>query len=990
MKLTKKLITLFLVVVMLVTMFPATVTFAAPAVTEKTIQTKIEKLVSDLGLGETGASIRWYFNKNIRDNNSTTTLKNGINNYIKTGDISYIKAHLNEYSPCNGRYANGNNTHLNEKIVSGKSGCTSNIFSGSAQCWGFARYIEYYLFGSVDNDGLGNFTEFKLASGSDLKPGDHIRKKGHSFIYYGTNSSGQLLCIQANGYSSSKPCGLNYGRVWYDDYSYYTTSNVVGATIWRYNNITKCEHKEVTFKSDYNVPCKVCGENLAYPAETPMGAYMDVIDVNKDSKSAPSHVTPYGDAKIGIRYNKGDTVYVVASVQNGFKNTWYKLTDGSWLSGSYLGSHKHKKTKGFCTYCTDGLDIVQLNNFKISAKKSSYPVHFAPYGASPKYNRSGTATVTGKVVNGYKKVWYRLSDGGWVFQDYYLNPQMQTGIVNISGDTLALNNKAAASTTSGTKMIAELSSGTTLTIYPGENVGKWYSVRAGNRVGYAYSNWIKITDATKSVEVYPSDPEPGLSASDVEDFLTPSTPAPTPTPSASVSVLYPTEGAYVNKFSVSETNAVVVANIKKSSGSKVTACGLLLYDANGGLIKDHKENVSNVGASNTNFHTWYDINTELGITLKGGTTYKYRFYTVVDGTTYYGDTYSFTTKNPVNTVKATVLYPTEEAYLNKFSVSETNAVVVANVKKNSGSNVTVCGLLLYDANGGLIKDYRESVSNVGASNTNFHTWYDINTELGITLKGGTTYKYRFYTVVDGATYYGDTYSFTTLVPKDVPQQEIKEEIKEEIKQETEEKSEDVYYNLIFNPNGGKCDVSHNAVKFDTLIGKMPVPTRSGYTFTGWYSAAEGGNLIHENMRYNAPFDVTVYAHWEKNGGTIKLWIDNPKFEVNGKKNNIDNEGTVPLIRGGRTLVPIRAIAEAMGGTVGWDAENRAVTVTVGEQNIRMVVYMPFARVNGEAKVLDVPSEIIGGRTMVPIRFVAENLNAEVSWDDKERCITIKY
>ena len=48
------------------------------------------------------------------------------------------------------------------------------------------------------------------------------------------------------------------------------------------------------------------------------------------------------------------------------------------------------------------------------------------------------------------------------------------------------------------------------------------------------------------------------------------------------------------------------------------------------------------------------------------------------------------------------------------------------------------------------------------------------------------------------------------------------------------------------------------------------------------------------------------------------------------------------------------------------------------------------KLNGHTLNFDVPPQVINGRTMVPIRFVAENLNAEVSWDDKDRCITIKY
>ncbi len=992
MKITKKLFAFIFAVIMFVSVVSVITVSAAdaPPVAKSLIKERLEKLRDDLKLVEGSNKMvdEWYWNAHIR---STDTLKQGIDNYIKYNDISYIKAHLTN-DRCAG-YSKDKTHSYTEKVAGGKYGygCDSNWISSNEQkqCYGFATYIEYYLFGAMYPDNTEYFTKFTLKSAKDLQIGDHVRINGHSFIYYGLNSADEIICIQANGWSKN-PCGLNFGRV-YGTSDYLDTTSVVGATIYRYKNVTDCAHDKVTFVSDSSVPCVNCGYNFAYPVVSGSGAYMDVVAVNS-TDTAPAHVTPYGAATIkdNERYKKGDTVYVVGSATNGFKHLWYKLSNGNWISGEYLGAHKHTKVNGYCTRCTDKLNIVELNNFTVAAKASgSFPVHFAPYGASPKFYRSGSVKVSGKVINGYNNVWYRLSDGGWVFVNY-LNPAKQSGLVKISGDTLAVNSKAASSGTSGSKMIAELSNNSAITIYPGENVGKWYSIRYKNTIGYAHSNWITVTDTTRAVEAYPGNEEPGLSASDLADLIVPSPSAPAPSGSAA-SVLYPTDATYLNKISVSETNAVVVANVRKNSGSRVTVCGLLLYDANGNLIKDHRENISNVGASNTNFHTWYDINAELGITLSAGTTYKYRFYTVVDGTTYYGETYSFTTKPSSNTPKAYVLYPTDATYLNKISVSETNAVVVANVRKNSGTKVTVCGLLLYDANGNLIKDHKENISNVSAANTNFHTWYDINGELGITLTAGTTYKYRFYTVVDGATYYGETYSFTTTPGKEPVKEEPETEPKEEPEQEQEqEEAKDVYYNLIFDSNGGTCNVSYKSIKFDTLIGEMPVPTRKGYTFTGWYGAAEGGNLIHENMRYNAPFDVTVYAHWEKETYTVNMWIGDSEFEVNGKKAAIDAEGTAPIIRGGRTLVPIRAIVEAMGGTVEWDGSKNSVTMTLGEHTVRVIVYMPYAEVDGKYKALDVAPEIIGGRTMVPVRFVSENLGADVKWDPDENRVTITY
>lgn len=105
-----------------------------------------------------------------------------------------------------------------------------------------------------------------------------------------------------------------------------------------------------------------------------------------------------------------------------------------------------------------------------------------------------------------------------------------------------------------------------------------------------------------------------------------------------------TDPEYTAKEKVEETNAVVVSRIEKTAGSVVAASGITLRDADGSAIKDHRERVTNVSASTTVFHTWYDIQKELGVTLKPGTTYIYQFYVVVDNQTFRGEQYKLTTK----------------------------------------------------------------------------------------------------------------------------------------------------------------------------------------------------------------------------------------------------------------------------------------------------------------------------------------------------------
>ena len=90
----------------------------------------------------------------------------------------------------------------------------------------------------------------------------------------------------------------------------------------------------------------------------------------------------------------------------------------------------------------------------------------------------------------------------------------------------------------------------------------------------------------------------------------------------------------------------------------------------------------------------------------------------------------------------------------------------------------------------------------------------------------------------------------------------------------------------------------------------------------------------------------------------------------------------PVIRNDRTLVPIRVITEALGGQVAWNEAAKEVTLTVNGKEIKMTI----------SKVLEkygVAPVIIGGRTFVPVRFVADELGAVTTWDDATKTVTIQ-
>ncbi|QIB27934.1 copper amine oxidase N-terminal domain-containing protein [Caloranaerobacter azorensis] len=122
-------------------------------------------------------------------------------------------------------------------------------------------------------------------------------------------------------------------------------------------------------------------------------------------------------------------------------------------------------------------------------------------------------------------------------------------------------------------------------------------------------------------------------------------------------------------------------------------------------------------------------------------------------------------------------------------------------------------------------------------------------------------------------------------------------------------------------------------------------------------------------------------------GPLKVLADEQsiKVSINGKLVEFD---VPPTIINGRTLVPVRAILEQFGLKVDWDNETRTVIGKKDGLEIKLPVDNKKAQKNGEEIKIDVPATIINGRTLVPIRFIAESIGAKVDWDDKTKTVII--
>ncbi|WLR51300.1 copper amine oxidase N-terminal domain-containing protein [Bacillus tianshenii] len=87
-----------------------------------------------------------------------------------------------------------------------------------------------------------------------------------------------------------------------------------------------------------------------------------------------------------------------------------------------------------------------------------------------------------------------------------------------------------------------------------------------------------------------------------------------------------------------------------------------------------------------------------------------------------------------------------------------------------------------------------------------------------------------------------------------------------------------------------------------------------------------------------------------------------------------------VIINSKTLVPMRGIFESLGATVNWDGSTKTISGVKGQKTIILQINNKTAKINGSKTSLSVPPKVINQKTMIPLRFVAESLGAQVNWD----------
>ncbi len=137
------------------------------------------------------------------------------------------------------------------------------------------------------------------------------------------------------------------------------------------------------------------------------------------------------------------------------------------------------------------------------------------------------------------------------------------------------------------------------------------------------------------------------------------------------------------------------------------------------------------------------------------------------------------------------------------------------------------------------------------------------------------------------------------------------------------------------------------------------------------------------------FTLALTSFAFANGGkqvNLEMIIGNKEYKIGGEVKKLNAE---PFIENGTTLIPLRGVLEALGAKVEWKPDTKQVVIAKGEDKIILTINSKTAIVNGNDVELSELPKIVKGNTLIPLRFVAENMGYEVKWNEAEEKISIR-
>lgn len=185
------------------------------------------------------------------------------------------------------------------------------------------------------------------------------------------------------------------------------------------------------------------------------------------------------------------------------------------------------------------------------------------------------------------------------------------------------------------------------------------------------------------------------------------------------------------------------------------------------------------------------------------------------------------------------------------------------------------------------------------------------------------------------------------------------------------------------PNGEATYVSY-AIDGTTIYSEATIPYRTDIDVS---ALSPGAHTLTQTVNSGTTSKVKEYVFYVGRGGRVSA---NPIEEsilvlIDGNAVNFDQP---PVAESGRVLVPLRMIFQALGASVDWNGETQTVVSQKDNVSIKLTLGENVMYVNDRQEYLDVPAKAVNGRTLVPVRAISQALNCDVKWDDVNQAVVI--
>ncbi|WP_102348287.1 copper amine oxidase N-terminal domain-containing protein [Bacillus sp. Marseille-P3661] len=159
---------------------------------------------------------------------------------------------------------------------------------------------------------------------------------------------------------------------------------------------------------------------------------------------------------------------------------------------------------------------------------------------------------------------------------------------------------------------------------------------------------------------------------------------------------------------------------------------------------------------------------------------------------------------------------------------------------------------------------------------------------------------------------------------------------------------------------------------------------------------KGGDLVNNTADFTANDDtaakvviarVATPAEGKGLAGEVVFTVGATTYVANGVEKTMD---VAPFIEGGRSYMPIRYVAEAVGADfITWDQATQTATIMKGDRVVQLTAGSKALKVNGASISMDAAAQVKEGRTVLPVRFVGQALGANVDWNEADQTVTVK-